>query len=1598
MNPNASSYDPGQYGDESGSYNNNNIGGGLDRRNASFFMGYASTTTNANINNPYAPTATTTTDDDGRTTAAVGASSSEYGYTGYDDDGGYDEPQDATASVEGYYPSLAAADDGSYYGADETLSNNNNGQFDHLNYYYNNNTERVETNVETNGLFYARHNHDLVQSPLLYGTPISAVAYHSDEAICAATPTQAQSAASERRSSRAARMLTYTINDIGVLLYSAVASHPEAPPSVLRAIYSALYGTAATTTTTTTTTSTTSNKSAFTVPNHAHTPYFGSVDPALPDSGALSSTGNLQLGVTNLIPLVEGTVASVSPAGMRIHAVGGMLLADQHLEGMLAASSWNHNSNNNNKPESVVSHIMVGGMALAAQLPDNKAFGPHHLHCLDVWQGLQIVSSHTLDRANRLDNPNIAVTALATSHSRGCVAVGCSDGYLRLVDDRNRDLAAIKSHTGGVVGVAVSEDGTLVATTGYGSTAAMRSPTTPLFAYPDSTILVHDLRYLGRGGFPHAFDGLCGGPRHLQFLPECDQQPHHRLLVASGQVGGGCQVIVPFQDASLSNNFIIPHLDRLEYVSAMCVSNEKLALATNHGNIRQYRMAGFQRSETNDNGSTFNDSSSPARGAYGARSASSYSEPVEKRHLVLPSFVPPLSEVALEATLLLSEKPFMRMGESEKIRSIMGAYIFTGTPTLSSVSLRGSKHGASLSSFGPLASNPLVAQCRFKVSTTLSSKSRHVMDFVETIPASELNVDVFGDHRPIKIKERKKNESKLLQNPNKFIYSNDIFKAVYGESFNRSKRYERLKWSYGKSAVAGLVDNETVRVDIPPNYRLTLRSAVKSAASYSHSDYNQSGIIPGFDYPITMPNSFVSPILLLFYFIPELREATLKTQLSPTLSSPRDHGLVMELGYLFHRIDMISRLGPIFQAVEGTSDFIRIEAWSPASFISFISTMSEAERFQILDGSPAAVDPPRRPEAFYRFLMYQLDSEINRGRPSGLLDALGGIDFVSVNEFISSSGLPSKSTTRHLTVELSYDFFIGAEYKNDKPPSFGELLQHNLCRATRLRAWDQSSKSYETIVQRKIVTSLPSILSLSAACAGRKAEEGLSLWRNSIGPSKHWLPEVIEVEIQPNGSVLVRELVSGDSEGNETWKLCKGTASIPLAVMTVMKEILNHGGPRRRRYHLESVVAMIRDDLDHNCPEEILSMDKEGPFGHHILHSRISKDMKKRMLEHQLEAVEAYFSDGPQGIVGTELTKSGLQADRGPLMQQRRDNLQMRLAALDDATVEDQEWVVVNGFVVANTTVDDARSFESLYKEPCLIVFRATDHVDLQPAATDKKRGKSRPEDSSSGAGAKVPPEIIQSASITDSSKSRYASNQKPSALPGKNDLVAFDAEFVAVAEEEAIMITSGSKLTIRETRHALARISVLDGRPGRIGSIVLDDHVHPNEAVTDYLTRFSGVVAQDLSPKHSRHHLISARTAYLKLRCLVERGCVFVGHGLRQDFWTANLAVPAYQIIDTVDIYHKPAQRYISLRFLTNFILKRDMQQDVHNSVEDAQAAFALYLKALELKESGVFDRVLDELYAYGNKCDWKLGVDDDDDDDNTTTELKQERHNAQP
>lgn len=245
-----------------------------------------------------------------------------------------------------------------------------------------------------------------------------------------------------------------------------------------------------------------------------------------------------------------------------------------------------------------------------------------------------------------------------------------------------------------------------------------------------------------------------------------------------------------------------------------------------------------------------------------------------------------------------------------------------------------------------------------------------------------------------------------------------------------------------------------------------------------------------------------------------------------------------------------------------------------------------------------------------------------------------------------------------------------------------------------------------------------------------------------------------------------------------------------------------------------------------------------------------------------------------------------------------------------------------------------------------------------------------------------VPPSVLQLPSLSTTPSVRLNSTL----LPGRGSIVAFDGEFVSVELERAVVNAAGNRVVAEEGRQVLARISLVEGGTVGAGSaeqaacrVLVDDYIVPSEAIVDYVTRFSGIVAEDLQPGVSRHAVVTNRTAYLKLRFFVDRGCVFVGHGLEKDFETANIFVPKDQIIDTVELWRLPAQRKISLRFLAAYLLHVDIQDEVHDSIEDAKTALLLYrhYEQVKLQGSGALHAVLQDLYVQGTRTNWVIGSD---------------------
>mmetsp|Transcript_2153 Transcript_2153/g.3958 ORF Transcript_2153/g.3958 Transcript_2153/m.3958 type:complete len:1509 (+) Transcript_2153:268-4794(+) len=1331
-------------------------------------------------------------------------------------------------------------------------------------------------------------------------------------------------------------------------LYSACAAHAQARRDVLESVTTSIFGNSFQTSGTS---SISTNPQHLKIPSHAYRPPYE--NPFLNNrilgggagGGFVPPKYTFHLGITKVLPFtckvpsyhhdpttyeeeaemkrINGYYCSISPSSVRVHSRGGLQVSSSKIQGMYTGTfhpgvHYHHSDEtaaNDMDVSSSVTHVTVGGVA--------RNRSGVNLYCMDLYSNsLKVVASHAVKHINGSGSgltTEMCIADLATNHETANIIAGCSDGTIRILDGRWRggnymECARAKAHGGGVVHVATA--GNLVCTTGFSSKGgpAVHSSTaggggsSRLYAFPDEHVSVFDLRYLGRGGIPHPFCGLKGGPRFVSFIPGLDDMAEHRILACSGQAGGGLQVITPFDSltgaASGVDDFINPPLDIAEAVTAMSCVGKKLAIGTNSGNVMHYCLSGYEnilarRGMRKDGGST-----------------------TKEEALVLPStFVNP-PDLSITPHLLKGDVSY----DAPSI-AVASSYVLCNDPMITPTFVNGKWNPYS---FGPLSLNV----CRPQGKRILKESLKRIVhdakgtDSLVTVQTSSLGLNLLDNKSSL-------GSGREVMNANKLIYGKAFKEVCYDDSDPRQKdRKDNSK--------------DGAETDIPERYRVKDKQSNTMFTMFDYAALNDT-LFPGYDYPPTMSNSYVCPVLLLLYFIPEIYNAMLDLQQRAVAcetngkkNSKNATLLSSELGFLFHQINSISAHAMCHPYPPGASDDPCrpiVGTFIPSIFLSAFVTMQEAVSLALLDDSPAAAEVARRPEAFYRFLLHHLDRELSTSHESNsthennqfkLIDSLQGLDSVSMNEFITGAGPPSANLNRTYTVELSYESFLNSP--DQEMPEFMQILQYSLSKHVRLRAWCEATKQFETVVQRKIIASLPNILSLSCACAGIHAEEKLNFWRTSkADESSSWLPELIEVEIDERGNVITRQLSKKKGGQEHVWDEYRGKPLPDGVVKTMQKTLKNRilTRPICCRYRLDIVLTYLNDSVNEGSEQNC---------GRHIVHTRIPGSYKRKILSEQLVNLKDCLHNAEE-IGKLTLLRGVKEQDFKKRIQYVEDQIK-ELDARNDEISDD--WVLFNGPNVSSTTVEDALAFHVPFKEPCILVYRKVDfETDIVPEPN------------------------------VDIPDSLWTNTPLQPQIPQKGDTIAFDAEFVQVENEASVLTATGSRIVTREGRNAIGRISLLDSNSGKE---LVDDYVIPREPVVDYLTRFSGITPSDLNPKTSKNHLISARKAYLKMRYLVDRGCKFVGHGLRQDFLTVSIFVPPCQIIDTVDIYRLDNRRYISLRFLVNFLLRRDMQVEVHDSIEDSRAANELYRKALELKQNGKFDETLRMIYEIGQKIDWKV------------------------
>jgi len=605
-------------------------------------------------------------------------------------------------------------------------------------------------------------------------------------------------------------------------------------------------------------------------------------------------------------------------------------------------------------------------------------------------------------------------------------------------------------------------------------------------------------------------------------------------------------------------------------------------------------------------------------------------------------------------------------------------------------------------------------------------------------------------------------------------------------------------------------------------------------------------------------------------------------------------------------------------------------------------------------------------------------------------------NLTSSSTFLQSNTTSPVSSLKGVSLDLSYPS------PSLSCPSFSEILYRTLIQSSQMRGWCSASESYEPfkLTKRVVVSSLPNVLTLlcgdtlgtpaspylGAKSSSSKSWNPDSLWhgKNSIGGS--WLPVDIEVVYIPptdksgdntEGRVYVSEkLASCDHPPVASSAASCNSSKGALEVVAEQPETPDTTAESGKET-VDSTGSMENWLVFDGSTSNVLSAPAS------VYHTDCQDKVVVRLS--LFGVISGVRSDGATHNStcepSSQSASSNFPSCHAVLHMRTKSCLSTPDPALAESEQNNDEWTLFNDFAISHCKIREVTMFPE-WRIPCALFFARSD-VSLWPDGsllTSIKSTKRVP----------VPSNVLKLPSLSavkciSPPPALIPPSPSTSSLSKSPMLVAFDAEFVSVEVEKVVIDARGQRIVKDEGRQVLARISLLDGTPAHCAdgqsdmTVLADDYVLPSEPVVDYVTRFSGLTEEDLNPSASRHAVVHNRTAYLKLRYFRDAGCIFIGHGLQKDFETANLFVPPEQIRDTVELWRLPNQRKISLRFLASYLLKMEIQDDIHDSIEDARTALLLYRHYEEVKAKGpqCLQSTLNDLYAFGNSTNWTIGLD---------------------
>ncbi|XP_021925783.1 PAB-dependent poly(A)-specific ribonuclease subunit PAN2 isoform X2 [Zootermopsis nevadensis] len=787
---------------------------------------------------------------------------------------------------------------------------------------------------------------------------------------------------------------------------------------------------------------------------------------------------------------------------------------------------------------------------------------------------------------------------------------------------------------------------------------------------------------------------------------------------------------------------------------------------------------------------------------------------------------------------------------------------------------------------------------------------------------------------------------------------------------------------FGNDSRTGKSGEEANFIAIPKRYRkIDVKYSKMGMNDFDFDQYNKTRF-PGLE--ATLPNSYCNAMLQVLYYMSPVRSVLLSHLCH------KEFCLACELGYLFHMLD-ISQGFPC-----QSSNFLRVFRTIPeASALGLILSDQNPE-------SKKKANLIQLIQSWNRFILHQIHYEILETRKQKLLEQqrqndlsqaadrdyfvykekdfpsiLGDIhtrlvpkasvDSLAIHdadENISKKRMEGKTSSRreaedeeteisrlfgmkkihvHRCLKCGHEIskesivllcnLIYPDITSGKVEfSFCDVLLQSLCPEQTTPAWCDSCDKYQPTLQTRQLKVLPNILTMNC---GLDNQQNKCFWQTQMdqvvqkvlnqtgiqgvsGPSGR--PCRYGSNCSRPGCRFKHPGKTGENYTANTGLLYNTHSWLPMHIRI---ELLRKGGVNIRKI----------PPVDNEPPENVV----------------MSEDVTQA-ISYDLAAIVCYI-DYPHQHEGKNLVAL---INVGPSYHCR---------AMGSPV---SQWYIFNDFSISPVPAQEVIWFSLDWKIPCALYWVNRDMPkNMIPPAHNP-----------------ITIDVfLEDRCLALNNGARKMITFTPLAadeMPGQGDIVAMDAEFVTLNQEEAELHSDGKLSTIKPSHMSVARITCIRGYGPLEGTPFIDDYISTQEQVVDYLTQFSGIKPGDLDANFSSKHLTTLKATYQKLRFLVDNGVKFVGHGLKNDFRVINLVVPADQVIDTVLLFHLPHHRMVSLRFLAWHFLGLKIQSVTHDSIEDARTALQLYQRYQQVEAEGSVTATMKELYEAGKQLQWKVpGVD---------------------